>query len=300
MDKLTLEQLLHGNHIALQLVVDAFPFPVFYKDNQGRYLGCNKAYEEYTGLKRENILGKDVFSVFEEEAAAIFHRSDQELLNNPGIQIYETPVTREYQGTRFVKFQKATFLDEQGRVAGLIGAIIDITEQKELEQKLKKLASYDDLTDIYNRREGRKQLKKLARYCNRKQRPLTVMLIDLDNFKSINDRYGHDSGDRILKKAAKCLSQHSRANDVLCRYGGEEFLIVLPETDIEEALGIAERHRQALSQLSIEVGNHKTLHITASFGISEMDLNTSEQQLLKQADVALYKAKGLGKNRICC
>lgn len=299
MDQITLQQLLQGNHRALLLVIDALPFPIYYKDKDGRYLGCNKAYEEYADVKREEMIGKNVFSLFEKEAATIFDKADNELVKNPGVQVYETHVTRSGQETQYVKFQKATFLDENGKVAGIIGAIIDITEQKKLETKLKRLASYDDLTGIYNRREGRKQLKKLARYCTRKNRSLTVMLIDLDNFKSINDNFGHDTGDAILKITADCLSSHSRANDVLCRYGGEEFMIILPETGIGEALKIAERHRKALSKLSMPVAGNKSLHITASFGVSELTLEDTDRELMKQADIALYKAKELGKNRVC-
>lgn len=299
MDLITLQQLLQGNHRALLLVIDALPFPIYYKDKDGVYLGCNIAYEEYADVKREEMIGKNVFDLFEQEAATIFYNSDNKLVNNPGVQVYETHVTRTGQETQYVKFQKATFLDENGDVAGIIGAIIDITKQKKLETKLKRLASYDDLTGIYNRREGRKQLKKLARFCTRKKRALTVMLIDLDNFKSINDNFGHDSGDTILKIAADCLSNHSRSNDVLCRYGGEEFLIILPETGKKEALSIAERHRKALSKLSIPVTGNKSLHITASFGVSELTLDDTDQELMKQADIALYKAKDLGKNRVC-
>ncbi|MGH1462547.1 MAG: diguanylate cyclase [Neptuniibacter sp.] len=299
MDQITLQQLLQGNRRPLLLVIDALPFPIYYKDKNGLYLGCNQAYETYANVKREEIIGKNVFDIFEKEAATIFSKSDAELINNPGEQIYETHVSRTGQETQYVKFHKATFFDENDQVAGIIGAIVDITEQKKLEVKLKHLASYDDLTDIYNRREGTKQLRKLVRYCNRKQRSLTVLLIDLDNFKSINDTFGHDTGDTILIATAECLTDHIRANDVLCRYGGEEFLIILPETDKKTALKIAERHRKALSELSVPLTIKKSLHITASFGVSEMAVDESERTLMKHADIALYKAKHQGKNRVC-
>lgn len=299
MEQITIQELLKGNHRALLLVINALPFPIYYKDKNGLYLGCNTAYEEYADVKREEIIGKNVFDVFEQEAASIFDRSDRELIENAGEQIYETHVTRSGQETQYVKFHKATFLNEQGEVAGIIGAIVDITEQKILEGKLKRLATYDDLTGIYNRREGRSRLKKLARFSHRKNRALSVMLIDLDNFKDINDNYGHDTGDSILKQAAQCLHDDARSNDVVCRYGGEEFLIILPETDIHEAMQIAERHRVTLAQLQMPISSTENLSVTASFGVSEWSQTDSLQELLKQADVALYLAKKQGKNRIC-
>ncbi len=300
MKDVELHQLLRGNHRALLLVIDALPFPIYYKDHEGRYLGCNKAYEEFVEIPKAEIIGQTVFQVFDKIPASIFAASDQELLDNPGIQIYESPVIQPGQNTRYVKFHKATFHDEDGSVAGLIGAIIDITEQKELEKKFKHLASYDDLTGIYNRREGRKQLKQLSKDAARKHRPLSVILVDLDNFKVINDSYGHDTGDTVLKTAAQCFQAQARAGDVLCRYGGEEFLIILPETPKRQALKIAERYRENLTQASIQMTSDDVLNITASFGVSELDLEfTDRDVMLKQADIALYKAKADGKNRVC-
>ncbi len=300
MNDVDLHQLLQGNHRALLLVIDALPFPIYYKDLDGKYLGCNKAYAEYVGIDREQLIGKTVFEIFDRIPAAIFAASDQELLNSPGIQIYETPVHRQGQDTIYIKFHKATFHEQDGTVAGLIGAIIDITEQKTLEKKFQRLATYDDLTAIYNRREGRKQLRKLCKDAVRKQRPISVILLDLDDFKRINDTYGHDTGDVVLKTAAQCLDRYSRANDFVCRYGGEEFLIILPETSLTEAVMIAERYRKELQSLKIQITSDEDLGVTASLGVSQLDNEfTDREMMLKQADTALYKAKEKGKNQVC-
>ena len=119
MKDVELHQLLRGNHRALLLVIDALPFPIYYKDHKGRYLGCNKAYEEFVEIPKAEIIGQTVFQVFDKIPASIFAASDQELLDNPGIQIYESPVIQPGQDTRYVKFHKATFHDEDGSVAGL-------------------------------------------------------------------------------------------------------------------------------------------------------------------------------------
>jgi diguanylate cyclase (GGDEF)-like protein/PAS domain S-box-containing protein len=300
MNDVDLHQLLKGNHRALLLVIDALPFPIYYKDLEGKYLGCNKEYADYLEIEREQLIGKTVFEIFDSKPAAIFAASDQELLENPGIQIYETPVHRPGKDIIYVKFHKATFHDQDGSVAGLIGAIINITEQKTLEKKFQRLATYDDLTGIYNRREGRKQLRALCKDAVRKDRPVAVILIDLDNFKRINDTYGHDTGDAVLKSAAQRLDRYSRSNDFVCRYGGEEFLIILPETPFDEALNIAERYRQELQSLNVQITSDENVSVTASFGVSELDKEfTDREMMLKKADTALYEAKNNGKNRVC-
>lgn len=295
-----LHQLLRGNHRALLLVIDALPFPIYYKDHEGKYLGCNKAYADYVQVSREDLIGRNVFDVFDKTPASIFAAADMELLNNPGIQIYETPVHREGHELNYVKFHKATFHDSDGSVAGLIGAIIDITDQKTLEKKFKRLATYDDLTGIYNRREGRKQLKLLCKEAIRKERPISVILLDIDDFKEINDTYGHDTGDIALKQAAQCLDRYSRAHDFVCRYGGEEFMIILPETDTPSALKIGERYLEALRSLEVQITTSEAIHLTASIGVGELDKEFTDRELmLKQADLALYRAKASGKNQVC-
>lgn len=300
MNDVDLHQLLQGNHRALLLVIDALPFPIYYKDTEGKYLGCNKAYAEYVEIDREQIIGKNVYEIFDKIPASIFDTSDQELLNNPGIQIYETPVQRLNQTASYVKFHKATFHNQDGSVAGLIGAIIDITEQKTLEKKFQRLATYDDLTGIYNRREGRKQLRMLCKEAVRKNRPISVILLDLDDFKVINDTYGHSTGDLILKNAAQCLDRYSRAHDFVCRYGGEEFLIILPETSGSEAIHIAERYLAELHSVHAVSSEGESITITASMGVSQLDNEvTDREEMLKKADNALYKAKANGKNQVC-
>lgn len=300
MNDVDLQQLLQANHRALLLVIDALPFPIYYKDTEGKYLGCNKAYAEYVEISREQLIGRTVYEVFEKNPASIFATSDQELLNNPGIQIFETPVHRSNQMTSYVKFHKATVHNQDGSVAGLIGAIIDITEQKMLEKKFQRLATYDDLTGIYNRREGRKQLGILCKDAVRKNRPISVILLDLDDFKNINDTYGHSYGDLILKNSAQCLDRYSRAHDFVCRYGGEEFLIILPETCAQEALNIAKRYLEELHSVNVLTSDGENITITASMGVSQLDNEISDREkMLKQADVALYKAKANGKNQVC-
>ena len=120
-------------------MIDAIPYPVFYKNAAGRYLGCNRAFEQDLGLARGRILGKTVYDFAPRELAEQYQQADQELLEKPGIQTYESSVAYADGSRRKVVFNKATFQDAEGKVAGLVGTIIDITERKRAEEQLRLL-----------------------------------------------------------------------------------------------------------------------------------------------------------------
>ena len=156
------------------------------------------------------------------------------------------------------------------------------------------LAHTDALIPIANRRELDKtiahEIKRAARY----NQPLSVIMYDLDQFKQVNDKYGHDAGDYVLKETAQVAQGHLRLTDLLGRWGGEEFLIVAPQTDSIQARGLAERLRQAIADSSLEhVGR-----LTASFGVAEYRPQESAEAWLKRADKALYAAKQAGRNKV--
>jgi two-component system, cell cycle response regulator len=179
-----------------------------------------------------------------------------------------------------------------------------------LEQSLKKaneeirlLSITDPLTGCFNRGHLNERLPQEVSRAQRYGRPLSIILADIDHFKQVNDRYGHQVGDEVLKFFAECLkSQIRKKIDWVVRYGGEEFLIILPETGSPGSCSLAERLRQTVEMRAIEVGG-TTLKITASFGgaccsCSEGDPTFSPDQLINQADEQLYRSKNEGRNRI--
>ena len=167
----------------------------------------------------------------------------------------------------------------------------------DLEQTRRK-ANTDGLTGLYNHRYLQERLLQEIERAERYDRPLSVVMADLDHFKSFNDAHGHPRGDEVLIAVSSTLRQVSRASDILARYGGEEFTLILPETTHEESLVVAERARQCIDALNLEIGTGGTLRVTLSLGIASYVPGMSKEALIESADAALYSAKRRGRNRV--
>ncbi|GAB2586269.1 GGDEF domain-containing protein [Nitrincola alkalisediminis] len=183
-------------------------------------------------------------------------------------------------------------------LAGIIVSLILGYWLKTVEEELRKQAIYDGLTGVFNRRYGMSLLEIEINKASRLNSPLSCLLIDIDNFKKINDSYGHDVGDQVLSKVATELNQTLRAYDVFFRYGGEEFVIVFPGLSLEDAKVCSDRIRQLCAQVSISVDNDKSIQTTLSAGLVLLNQNETSKDLLKRADMALYEAKQGGRNLI--
>lgn len=161
------------------------------------------------------------------------------------------------------------------------------------------LAVTDELTGLYNRRYFERHLAIMLGKAREQDRDMAVMLIDMDFFKIVNDTYGHDIGDAVLREFALRLRRNIRGVDLACRYGGEEFVVLMPDTDYRQAEGVAERVRMAVAERSFDVGGNRGLTVTVSVGLAlnEADTDTPDA-ILKRADIALYRAKREGRNRV--
>jgi two-component system cell cycle response regulator len=160
------------------------------------------------------------------------------------------------------------------------------------------LAVTDELTGLYNRRYFDRHLALMLDKAREQDRDMAVMLIDMDYFKAVNDTHGHDIGDAVLKEFALRLRRNIRGVDLACRFGGEEFVVLMPDTEYRQAQGVAERVRTSVAERTFETGS-RPLSLTVSVGVAlnEHDLDTPET-ILKRADVALYRAKREGRNRV--
>jgi len=161
---------------------------------------------------------------------------------------------------------------------------------------INKLLKIDSLTQISNRHHFMDYYQKMHAYAYRRGLPLSLVMADLDHFKSINDRYGHPVGDQVLITFARLLQDNSREEDLAARYGGEEFIILLVHNNLEQGYAQAERMRKSFENM--EIGEQK-IKTTASFGVASLKNNETTDQLISRADQALYQAKNAGRNRVC-
>lgn len=181
----------------------------------------------------------------------------------------------------------------------LIGTVRDITEQKRLELRLRQLSRTDELTGLFNRRYFMQRLlQELARY-RRYGRPTSVVLFDYDHFKRINDTHGHPAGDQVLVTVSKLLRERLRTNDIPARLGGEEFALLLPETGLEEAVGVAEKVRQLVREQTFTSEEGRRFETSITCGVSAFH-GTEEtvEAILHRADQNLYEGKRAGRNRV--
>ena len=201
--------------------------------------------------------------------------------------------------------------DEIGLLAKNFNVMVDrLQDQIEnLDQKVKEktealaaLAITDPLTSLYNRRYFSEISAELFELEKREKEPLSVMMLDIDKFKHINDTYGHQAGDRVIEKLASIMKSMKRESDIACRYGGEEFILLLPKTSKDGAFKLAQRIRKRVEECSLLIEEDGVLiHFTVSIGVSEVDFSHDEsiESAIKRADDAMYQAKHEGRNRTC-
>ena len=284
---------------SLTELVDLLPIPIFYKDRKGVYLGCNKAFEGFIKLPREELVGKTVYELFSKKEADVYFQKDEELFNSPGVQVYDGKVVSHENDSYTVRFHKATLKNDKGEITRLIGAVFDITKEMIQKKHLDKLASYDELTELYNRRKGILLLEKQIDQSKCDNLPFSVVMMDIDHLKKINDTYGHSYGDEILKVISQVLKNNLRDYDTVFRHGGDEFIYVLPKMGKEEAFLASERIRESILKNFENHEKNICRHITASFGIATYpDDGNSVDKLINRADDAMYKVKTSGRNGV--
>lgn len=202
-------------------------------------------------------------------------------------------------GQVFFRVSYKPLYESGGRETGSILTFTDVTAQKRFMDKLERLATMDELTGIYNRRHLTKLGKIEIQRFSRSGLPLALLIMDLDHFKAINDTWGHHSGDRVLKAFAVSVKQNIRAMDIFGRFGGEEFMIIMPDTPGQKAVETAERICRLVENLSVAFDD-RAIHFTVSIGVSgtlgRKDINL--ETVTQEADRALYIAKNRGRNQV--
>jgi diguanylate cyclase (GGDEF)-like protein len=199
-------------------------------------------------------------------------------------------------GDEFWALLSARMIEFEGEAA-LLAGISDVTEQKVLEERLRDLATKDELTGIYNRRHFIELAEIELSRSRRKTAPTSLAMLDIDHFKLVNDHFGHAVGDRALLEVARAMKETLRVSDISARIGGEEFVLLLPETTLEGALAVTERLRERIGRAEIPIGDGRVARITVSAGVAELFATEGLDGLMKRADDALYLAKERGRDR---
>lgn len=280
----------------LQAVVDVIPGTFYVIDEEGYFVRWNRAAQELVGVPDERMPSTGMLDAICEEDRPLIATLIREALAR-GYAEAEARVAHP-SGEKQWRFLTARRVDIAGK-SYLVGTGLDVTERKKLERELEYQARTDFLTGISNRRHfldlADLELARARRY----GRPFSILMLDLDLFKSVNDRYGHRIGDLALQKVVEVCGQILREVDVFGRLGGEEFGIILPETDAEQALQVADRVRQAVATASIVLPQGGSVGITTSIGVATYSEDDPDVDgVLNRADRALYEAKRSGRDRV--
>ncbi len=269
-------------------------------DADFKYVYSSPQVELLLGHRPQHFIGRTPFELMPgKEAKKV--RNAFEQARKTGAATVELKHTSQHKlGHNVVLETKAMpFYSEAGMLLGYRGVDRDITIRSRMEDKLRHMARHDALTGLYNRQVFSELLEYETNRASRYDRPLSALLLDIDYFKKVNDNYGHSAGDDVLKGFAELLLESLRSTDYIARFGGEEFTVLMPETNQEMALKRAQELRAAIEQHPFSLRDGNTLRITSCIGVATFPENANDMEsLIKAADEAMYEAKKSGRNRV--
>lgn len=267
---------------------------VFITDRFGNITYSNASYTRQTGYSREEAIGKNARLSKSGKYDQQFYKDLWETILS-GKVYRNTLINRKRNGSLYYEKKTITPLfDSMNEIIGFISTGKDVTVEELHNQEIERVATIDKLTGIYNRHKFEELFELESERSRRFGEPLSLILIDIDHFKSVNDTYGHDIGDEVLKGLSLVVQTNIRKIDIFARWGGEEFLVLSPNSNIESIQVLAEKLRKEVEEAKFpEVGK-----ITVSLGISVFDAKESFSALFKRADEGLYYAKEHGRNQV--
>ncbi|NMC45511.1 MAG: diguanylate cyclase [Chloroflexi bacterium] len=286
-------QILDIAPMAKDIIFESMGEGVLVLDNYNRIIDLNPMLCRIFPECSADVVGSEIQDVFHHYPALVCMLRENK----------STPIEMKLVHQDSIAYYRCILLpliNPQKETVGKIVTFHDFSETENLIQQLQKLATLDNLTGIYNRRHFYELASKEIARSKRHNNHLALLIFDLDNFKWINDKFGHSAGDAVLVKVVNIFKENLREYDSMGRFGGDEFLILLPETGLDAATKLAEKLRGLLEKTAISFEGH-ILHITASFGAVDttLDQDTSFEELVRRADKAVYNAKDTGRNRVC-
>lgn len=268
---------------------------VWQLDGDGRFTYVNSADERLRGHPRDEVIG----TLFRDLLTAAGKTAyDQALEHDGGAVRFEVEMLCKDSKTFWAEINAAPFHGPDGEVSGYIGVTRDATQRRQASEALREQTIRDPLTGLFNRRFLDESLDREIARARRHNQPLALLMIDIDRFKQLNDTYGHPAGDEILRRVGELVRTRARGGDLPCRYGGEEFLLVLPKMALATAVERAEAWRVAFANDWTVVGDH-AVAVTVSIGVAVFpDHGDGREALIEAVDQALYAAKRNGRNRV--
>ena len=270
---------------------------VMVTDETGHILFVNRGFERLTGYAADEVIGKEPFFIHAKEEEAAAQSNTGNISGNQSVtDAYRHYVTMTKKDGTLAYLIKdvSTVMADDGLSSSDVCIAKDVTEQVKHRKRLERLAQTDQLTGLLNRHAGDAVLEEVQGQAETSDVPFSIILCDIDHFKRVNDRFGHLAGDSVLIQISTLLKNIVRGTDFCIRWGGEEFMIVLPGCPVLAAFKLAERIRMQLHQLEDELVGHFTM----SFGVGEWSPGESQETLINRIDQALYEAKHAGRDRV--
>ena len=270
-----------------RILLDESSDPIFTFSPDGMYRYVNNAFAEGVGRKVEEIIGRKIWDVFSQEEADKRFAAVKWVFENGQVRVIEVRVPRP-DGDRYYITTVKPILDEGGEVHSVICISKEITDRKRMEEELRHLSTYDLLSGLFNRNFFETEV---ARIQESRLFPVSVVMIDLNHLKKVNDRYGHAAGDELIRKAARVIKESFRAEEIIARFGGDEFVVLLPETGEAAAA-------DAVARLRANVGKQHDPLLSLAVGWASGDKSCSLQELMRLADDRMYQEKAAGKSAL--
>jgi len=293
-----IEEALIQERNLLQALIGNIPDAIHFKDDKNRFIRVNKARADLSGTTPKNMIGKTDFDFFpQEQAAKEAFADDSRVMESDRPLVDKVEKITYADGTEhWFSVTKIPRHNEKGQVIGTMGISRDITKRKQQEKHLAYMATHDALTGFANRALFSDHLSLALAHAQRNRQKFPIMLLDLDNFKDVNDRLGHSVGDKLLKAAGDRIKGILRKTDTVARMGGDEFLLLLPETTRTEHIDVVAQKILAAFQKPFLLDDHQ-IRTTTSIGIAIYPSDGKEADtLLKNADIAMYRVKRYGRN----
>jgi diguanylate cyclase (GGDEF)-like protein/PAS domain S-box-containing protein len=316
-DRKLSEEKLRESEERFRTLVNSMDDIVYTLDTEQNHTGVYGSWVAKTGQTPEFYLGRSARDIFGSEASKFHERANQKALDGK-VTVYEWSVDIE-GGRLHYQTSVSPLRGPNGKIYGIVGLGRDITDRKhaeetvrqanenlqthineieKLQKKLREQAIRDPLTKLFNRRYLQETLEREISRAKREKQHVSLIIMDIDHFKNVNDKYGHAAGDEMLRAISDLLKKNIRQEDIPCRYGGEEFLLVLPGASTKIAKIRANKLREEINALQVE-HHGQNIDVTISLGIATFPVHgsTGEKTLLR-ADQALYRAKQDGRNRV--